>query len=241
MAYKDTISSRSLRGIQEAMDSLSVEATLTPTGQVDSSTVSNADNAEGRTPAKRTSGRDSLSEDGDLNSSIGSLVAWGHSFSLSNVSKFVTHEMETLTSELQDSEAPTKHDSELIPSKGIFGSGGDNHGYKDNNDDDDDDDGDLMLQQAAEIAVRHRRFHASNGGILESIPDENEEDGLDSQSEGVSADSPTSPAHHEPSSETLTMELYEPPQGPVGDDSQVSLENNDDNSPDDVNDDDSLI
>ena len=249
MAYKDTISSRSLRGIQEAMDSLSGEATMTRTGKVDSSESSISADSEGQTPSKRTSWRDSISEEGDLNSStssIGSLVAWGQAFSLSNVSKFVTHEMETLTSELDDCELLAKQELELMRNKGIYVSRGDNDSKENNFDDDD---ADLVLQQAAEIAIRHRRFHASNGGILESIPDENEEDGLDVHS--VSADGgatsespkgPTAPTHPEPSSVTLTIEPSDPLQDTEGEDSQVSSqERNGDSSQHNVADDDSLI
>lgn len=242
--YKDSISSRSLRGIQEAMDSLSGEATMPPTGQIDSSKASKTVNVEGQTPLRNSWQESSSADDGDMNSSIGSLVAWGHAFSFTNVSKFVTHEMETLTSELEDCEPLMKQDLELRPCKGLYLGKGDNNDYKDNNDDDDD--GDLMLQQAAEIAARHRRIHASNGGNLESIPDENEEDGLDSKS--VSADSGaysqksvTPPAHQEPSLVTLTMEPSELRQQTADDQVSPSLEKIGDGSQHDLTDDDSLI
>ncbi len=191
MAYRDSISSRSVRGVQEVIEALAGEASSDASLKADVSS-SKANEREGDSTSGMGMPFVSASV-GDMHSTIASLVAWGQAFPLENVSNFVTHEMENMTSELKGSNkvsicrSQTTEDLDLNFKAMSATAAGPLHSSLPTMSFnmkmiEEDDDEDHMLQQAAKIAIRHRLLNARNGAVLESIVDEGEEDKPDTVS-----------------------------------------------------------
>lgn len=190
MAYRDSISSRSVRGVQGAMEALAGEAT-TDSSTLPSLSTENPNN--GHDSFTLGMGMSSIgSSVGDMNSTIASLAAWGSTFSLKNVSNFVTHEMENMTSELGDNismsrlRSQTTEDLELQgnpfpPETGRLHSSMPTMRF-DIQMVEEDDEEDLMLQEASKIAMRHRLMNNHNSTVLDVIVDEGDEDTADATS-----------------------------------------------------------